>query len=1431
MALRGRTLLGFSLGLALVVTALLTALTVWVTRGGLDDWARRTLIAELERQTDVRADIGELCIHLFSTTVEARRLVCFLPGDTEPFLTADRLTAEIAVESLWRRRFSLRQAALDHPVLKLAFDERGFNLARIRTPPRRKRTLPQEPDESLVDETFHGGRIVVRDGVVRLGAAAYGVTGQVTDFRIFGYTGNGKTVNIEARFDHGHIDITDATGAGRALDAAQLRLAATVKREAAELQSLVVTTPFGELTAAGAVSWPGGQVRYTGNAYLTLDLAQAGQRLLGGLPLQGRVQMPARFGGDLANLTLEGHLEPLTGQLFDVAVTGLTADYWLAMPFGGFPSRAETDVKASRVALSGNALDGFSAHVSVSPTFVDVTELTGRIWGGQVRGQARLAYLAGARERSTAKLTAEGLEATHLLRLARLPQRGVTGRSRVQADLSWPGLDTRQVQGRVQAQFTGQSPPPEGAPDADKLPLTTEARVVITPGVVAVESLVAHVGQGTLTGSGRYRWRARAVEATLDYHTPEVHEVQILARRLGLTLPASADQTADTRLEVYGTGDITATVSGKLVSGKLSALTAAGTASVGDIRVNDQHIGRAAIEFETSPTGVIVREASLVQPDGGCLIVAFDSGWTDNRPTRVKLDAYELKLTSLGAIARAIPATKALGEQLSALGGRADGKLALTGLPTLKALQVGLSPRDWVTVVEQVRGGGTLALTMVKTPLGDLKRGEARVVFQDNGLTLKGLEARFPSGVVTGYGSYRPADGAYSVTLRSDGLDVMTLARAVGRSDLSVTGLVTFDATSTSTVNRILSGHLDFALQVGSDKLTVAGDDFTDVRLTAASDTAGEQAAVRLAARYRDYTYYADATVTYLNPDGELALLVESQFDFDQTPLTPVLAVFDIGPQNLRGDITGRLRLSGPLYSVDPATDVGGFTTGKLTLTGDIATLRLIVPLGELGATVDNYIVVNDGPLRFSLSDRALDFTQFHLKDEQGDTTSLNLSGRLGLTGGRDVITAEGRIDLKLLRAFSRRVTSRGLLTIKAKITGSLLNPRLTGYTDIDDFGLRITEFPLAIENGGGRILFNANRAQIETLTADAGGGKIEATGGAVFERLTDVRWRFGLRAENIRVKYPRDIRSLADGDLILQGNRSLQVLSGVVRIKRAEYTTNTDLATLVRTQFIGLGGVGTSLQTRDRRSTFTTLDVRVEAPDTLFIRNNIADVVGSASLRLRGSLDNPDVSGRILITRGQLEFRNDRFEVTRGVVSLPEGPTGGTFYDIQAEATIQGYRIIVGLTGTADNFNPILRSEPNLPQSSILSLLATGRLPPPEIANTMTAAQQANISAATTLLSELLTERIEEQTGRLFGINRFQIDPLLVGRGGDPTARLTVGRRITKDLTVTFSTNLATAEEQIILIEYRLRNNLSIIGLRDQQGNFGFDVRVTKRF
>jgi translocation and assembly module TamB len=82
--------------------------------------------------------------------------------------------------------------------------------------------------------------------------------------------------------------------------------------------------------------------------------------------------------------------------------------------------------------------------------------------------------------------------------------------------------------------------------------------------------------------------------------------------------------------------------------------------------------------------------------------------------------------------------------------------------------------------------------------------------------------------------------------------------------------------------------------------------------------------------------------------------------------------------------------------------------------------------------------------------------------------------------------------------------------------------------------------------------------------------------------------------------------------------------------------------------------------------------------------------------------------------------------------------------------------------------------------------------------------------------------------------LSRFSIDPLLVGRGSDPTARITLGQRITKNLTVTYSQNLTSGTnglDRVVLVEYRLSNRFSVVGYRNDRGEVGFDVRLRKRF
>ena len=82
----------------------------------------------------------------------------------------------------------------------------------------------------------------------------------------------------------------------------------------------------------------------------------------------------------------------------------------------------------------------------------------------------------------------------------------------------------------------------------------------------------------------------------------------------------------------------------------------------------------------------------------------------------------------------------------------------------------------------------------------------------------------------------------------------------------------------------------------------------------------------------------------------------------------------------------------------------------------------------------------------------------------------------------------------------------------------------------------------------------------------------------------------------------------------------------------------------------------------------------------------------------------------------------------------------------------------------------------------------------------------------------------------RLFGIDRFRVDPFLVGNERDPSARVTFGQQITKDVSITYSTSVSSTEQQVILIEYQVNDSTSIIASRDAEGAFGLDVRFRKR-
>jgi translocation and assembly module TamB len=62
-------------------------------------------------------------------------------------------------------------------------------------------------------------------------------------------------------------------------------------------------------------------------------------------------------------------------------------------------------------------------------------------------------------------------------------------------------------------------------------------------------------------------------------------------------------------------------------------------------------------------------------------------------------------------------------------------------------------------------------------------------------------------------------------------------------------------------------------------------------------------------------------------------------------------------------------------------------------------------------------------------------------------------------------------------------------------------------------------------------------------------------------------------------------------------------------------------------------------------------------------------------------------------------------------------------------------------------------------------------------------------------------------------------------------TARLTVGKKISRNIMLLYSTNLTTQREEIVRLEWEFSEIFSLVGMRNERGRISFDAKVRMRF
>jgi translocation and assembly module TamB len=98
-------------------------------------------------------------------------------------------------------------------------------------------------------------------------------------------------------------------------------------------------------------------------------------------------------------------------------------------------------------------------------------------------------------------------------------------------------------------------------------------------------------------------------------------------------------------------------------------------------------------------------------------------------------------------------------------------------------------------------------------------------------------------------------------------------------------------------------------------------------------------------------------------------------------------------------------------------------------------------------------------------------------------------------------------------------------------------------------------------------------------------------------------------------------------------------------------------------------------------------------------------------------------------------------------------------------------------------------------------------------------------------LLGGALNAAVGSRVQKLFGGGSVKIDPTYVGTVGSSSARITVSQNLSRNVQVTYATNVNATAQQLIQAQVDITQSVSIVALRDESGVFSLVLKVHKRY
>lgn len=410
--------------------------------------------------------------------------------------------------------------------------------------------------------------------------------------------------------------------------------------------------------------------------------------------------------------------------------------------------------------------------------------------------------------------------------------------------------------------------------------------------------------------------------------------------------------------------------------------------------------------------------------------------------------------------------------------------------------------------------------------------------------------------------------------------------------------------------------------------------------------------------------------------------------------------------------------------AVQPGAGLGGTIAGRVKVTGPAAKPDLAFTLN--GSRVSTAALSDAGlpPLALSATGKlAGETVQLDRFTSAGDGLAFDARGTVPLSGTGLAVDFKGTLPLSLADGLlaDRAAQARGTLSVSGRATGSLERPDLnamlstTGAEFIDpQSNIRLQRIALFASINGDRLTLRSFTGGLAT------GGTVSASGSLSLAESMPAD--LAIQLESARYSDGQNVSATLSGNLTLTGALlSDPLLAGRILVNRADLTVPEggaeaeDIA-VVKHRKAPESVLQTLERALPRKSGNTTatsgpvlrLNVRVEAPNKIFLRGRGLDTELGGSVTLTGPVSDIQPTGGFEIIRGRLSILAQRITLDSGRVTLIGDLD--PYVDLSATTPGKDIAVTIRVTGRVSDLNISFSSQPELPEDEVLSRLIFGR-------------------------------------------------------------------------------------------------------------------------